>query len=348
MERVTHWIMMALGFVLVVVLADVVSIGLGLKYWMPRSNGRTLNAYVYQRQRVRTDVLFVGSSRILRAATPRVVETELREVLGRRVTAYNVGQLGTRLFANDLLLKDLLTTNPAPEVVVVEVSVGALAPNLVDVSDGLRYYASLTDILRSARWIRNPRCAAAAAGGAFRGFANIGLYGHHLLFAHGLARGLDRIRARRGGVYGEGAPPGGRLSQIRPELRRKKLAFVRLRRRSWENLSIRIGGAQERALLDICRRVRDTGARLVVINPPVSRELREEGYPKSLRTEYDRYLRTMARVRGFVYRNLDAEITDLTGEELLDFGHLNETGSRRVSRYIARRVLAPLLAETNR
>jgi len=334
------------GFLALIVLADLCSLSLGLKYWMPRRNGKTLNVFVYQQRHVAADVLFVGSSRMLRAATPQVVAAELDKALGRRCVVFNVGQLGTRLFANALLLRDILASNLAPDVVVVEVSVGALDPNHGDVADGLMYYSSLTDILRSVKWIRSPKCAASAAAGAFRGFANLVLYGHHILFPHGLARGLDRIFARGGGVYGPDAPDGGALRLLPPEKRREKLAFIRSQGRFWTRHPVRFGGAALASFDAIRREVANAGARLVVVNPPVTRTLREEGYPSSLRTAYERYLRQRASAEGFVYRNLDTEITDLTDDDFMDFGHVNAAGSRKVSRYLARRVLAPLLAES--
>ena len=343
MRRSHNWILRTIGFVLVILLVDAFSLQLGLKYWMPRRNGRTLNVYVYQRHRIQVDVLMVGSSRILRALTPSIVEDELSTALGRPVTAYSVGQLGTRVFANSLVLKDVLASNGVPRIVLFEVSVGALHANRGDVSDGLRYYASLGDLMRSSRWIRSPRCAVAATAGSFRSFSNLFLYGHHLLFPHGLSRGLERILQRKGGVYGAGEPTGGCLSDMTSAARQKKIKYLRLQRRSWEMRTGEIGGAAEQAFLRVCRQARESGAQLVIVNPPVTPLLREQGYPEPLRREYARYLTHAAATERFEYRDLDAEITNLTEDDFMDFGHVNAAGSRKVSAYTARAVLLPLL-----
>jgi hypothetical protein len=91
--------------------------------------------------------------------------------------------------------------------------------------------------------------------------------------------------------------------------------------------------------------VRESGTKLVVLNPPLTREFRERGYPKNLRREYPRYLTQAAGAEDFEYRDLDVEVTDLTEDDFLDFGHLNEVGSRKVSTYTAREVLLRLLKE---
>jgi hypothetical protein len=346
MRRSHNWILRIIGFVGVILLVNALSYQLGLKYWMPRANGRTLNVYVYQRHGIQTDVLIVGSSRILRALTPLVVEDELSGALGRPVTAYNVGQLGTRVIANSLVLKDVLASNAAPRIVVFEVSVGALHSNRGDLQDGLRYYASLGDLVGSSHWwITSPGCAAAAAAGSFRGFSNLFLYGHHLLFPHGLNRGLEKILKRKGGVYGAGEPPGGRLSEMTYAARQNKFRLLLSHRRFWETQTGEIGGVPEQAFLRVCRLVRESGAKLVVLNPPLTREFREQGYPEFLKREYARYLMQAAGTEGFEYRDLDAEVTDLTENDFLDFGHLNEAGSRKVSTYTAREVLLPILGE---
>jgi hypothetical protein len=344
MRRSHNWILRIIGFVGVILLVNALSYQLGLKYWMPRTNGRTLNVYVYQRHGIQTDVLSVGSSRILRALTPVGVEDELSGALGRPVTAYNVGPLGTRVIANSLVLKDVLASNAAPRIVVFEVSVGALHSNRRGLQDALKYYASLGDLAGStSRWITSPGCAAAAAAGSFRGFSNLFLYGHHLLFPHGLNRGLEEILQREGGVYGAGEPPGGRLSDMTLAARQKKINYVQSQRRSWETRTGEIGGAPKQAFLRICRLVRESDAKLIVVNPPVTREFREQGYPEFLKQEYARYLMQAAGTEGFEYRDLDAEVMDLTEDDFLDFGHLNEAGSRKVSTYTAREVLLPIL-----
>ena len=346
MRQSHKWIQRIIGFVVVILLVNALSLQLGLKYWMPRANGRTLNVYVYQQHGIQTDVLIGGSSRILRALTSLVVEDELSGALGRPVTAYNVGQLGTRVIANSLVLRDVLASNAAPRIVVFEVSVGALHSNRGDLQDGLRYYASLGDLVGSTHWwITSPGCAAASAAGVFRGFSNLFFYGHHLLFPHGLNRGLEKILKRGGGVYGAGEPPGGRLSDLTFAARQKKIRDLLSHRRFWETQTGEIGGAPEQAFLRVCRLVRESGAKLVVLNPPLTREFREQGYPEFLRRDYAQYLNQAAGAEDFEYRDLDAEVTDLTEDDFLDFGHLNEVGSRKVSTYTAREVLLPLLKE---
>ena len=346
MRQSHQWIQRIIGFVVLIVLVNALSLQLGLKYWMPRANGRTLNVYVYQRQEIQTDVLIVGSSRILRALTPSIVEDELSGALSRPFTAYNVGQLGTRVIANSLVMKDVLASNSAPRIVIFEVSVGALHSKRGDLQDGLRYYASLGDLVRSTRWwITSPGCGAAAAAGSFRGFSNLFLYGHHLLFPHGLNRGLEKILQREGGVYGAGEPPGGRLSDLTLAARQKKIRNLQSQKRFWETQTGEIGGPPEKAFRRVCRLVHESGAKLVVLNPPLTQEFREQVYPEFLRREYARYLTQAAGSEGFEYRDLDAEVTDLTEDDFLDFGHLNEVGSRKVSAYTAREVLLPLLEE---
>ena len=207
------------GFLALVTLVGGISQALGLKYWMPRSNNRSLNVYLYQREGIEPDVLIVGSSKILRGLVPAVIDAELTEELGREVSTYTVAQLGAGCFTNSIVLRDVLTSNRPPKVVVFEVSPGALNANHNKVADGLRYYASIPDLIQAAPWLTDGERLGGAASGCFRGFANLALFAHHLAFPHGLTDGLERLLLWRGRMYGTATDVPERLSSLSPNNR---------------------------------------------------------------------------------------------------------------------------------
>jgi hypothetical protein len=339
------WALRIVGFLLVIVMADLVATRLRLKYWLPRTNDRSLNVYLYQRDRVRPDVLFVGSSKTLRGIVPSIIEKELGAALGRPVSAFNVAQLGTSAFGNSLVLRDLVDSNGSPGVVVLELSPAALNANHGGIPDSLRYYCSSRDLLRSLGWLSSIQRLTAAAGGSFRGISNLALYLHHSIFPHGMIAGLETLVERRGREFPDPAGPDTSLSELPEESWRKLLQRLRRHHRPRLVDRYRIGGAPEAGFRAIRRLTGDRGIPLVVYNPPVTRAYRRAILPAAVRREFADYITSAAAADGFLYLDLDGGAPRLSQRDFIDLGHLNDDGATKLSRHMARSVLAPLMRD---
>jgi hypothetical protein len=333
------------GFLTVVAAVGGLSEALGLKYWMPRINDRSLNIYLYQREEIDPDVLIVGSSKILRGLIPTLLDAELTDGLGREVSTYTVGQLGAGCFESSMVLRDVVESNRPPKVVIFEVSPGALSADHHNLPDALRYYASIPDLIRATPWLTDGKRMRGAASGFFRGFANIALYAHHTAFPHGLTAGLERLLRWRGRIFGIPNQTPDRVSSLPPEQRRELAGGVALLARRLHMDRYRIGGPSEAGFHRCCRLARSLGIRLVVINPPVTDDYRRLMFSRAVTDEYLRFMMEAERTEGFEFFDLDRGNPELTDEDFLDLGHLNADGSQKFSRYMAREILLPIMAD---
>jgi hypothetical protein len=345
MQLSRPWALRIAGFLTVVAAVGGLSEILGLKYWMPRINDRSLNIYLYQKEKIEPDVLIFGTSKILRGLIPESVDSELSDGLGREVSTYTLGQMSASCFANALIMRDVLESNRPPKVVILEVSPGALSEHHYNVPDALRHYASIPDLIRATPWLCDRERMSGAASGYFRGFANIALYAHHTAFPHGLTAGLERLLMWRGRRYGITDDSPVRLSELSPK-RRKRMAgnVARLSQRLHLD-SYRIGGPPKAGFYRICRLARSLGIPLVVINPPVSDEYRRLTFSKAVADEYHRFMAEAERSEGFGFFDLDRGAPGLTDADFMDLGHLNSDGARKLSRYVARKILRPVMSD---
>jgi len=345
MQLSKPWALRIAGFLAVVTAVGGLSQAVGLKYWMPRINDRTLNIYLYQREKIEPDVLIVGSSKILSGLIPALIDTELTDGLGRRTTTYTVGQLTASFYTNSMVLRDVLASNHPPEVVIFEASPGALNANHNQLPDAFRYYASISDLIRATPWLTDGKRMSGAASGYFRGFANLALYAHHLAFPHGLTAGLERLLMWRGRIYGITTDFPDRLSSIPPQQRRRMIdRIARLSRNHYMD-RYRIGGAPEAGFYRSCHLARSFGISLVVINPPVTDDYRRLVFSDAVTDEYFRFMAEAERSEGFEFYDLDRGTPKLTEADFLDLGHLNSDGARTLSRYVAREILLPIMSD---
>jgi hypothetical protein len=348
MMKFSHsWALRIIGFLLVMVVTDIVSVRLGLKYLRPRANSRGLSVYLYQRQRSCADVLLFGSSKTLRGLVPTIIEDELGAALGRPVTAFNLAQRGTGAFGNSLIMRDALASNGNPAVVVLELSPAALNANHDNVPYALLHNCSLWDLARSIRWLNSPKRATAATRGAFRGISNLSLYGHHAIFPHGLEARLERLAERRGRRFADPVGADLRLSEFPRRKRREMLRHLRTNIRHRFMDRYRIGGPSERGFREICRLTHELGIRLVVFNPPVTKQYRRALCTEAERRSYARYISGAVATYDFEYHDLDGNALHLTEDDFVDFGHLNDFGATKLSRHMALSVLAPLMRENS-
>lgn len=344
MQLSKQWVLRIAGFLGTVTVVGGLSQAVGLKYWMPRSNNRSLNVYLYQREKIEADVLVVGSSKILRGLVPSLIDAELTDGLGRKVSTYTVGQLGAGCYTNSIVLRDVLASNRPPKVVIFEVTPGALNANHNNVPNALRYYASIPDLIRATPWLTDGERMSGAASGYFRGFANLALYGHHIAFPHGLTAGLERLLLWSGRMYGITSDPPERLSSLSPRQRKRMIHQTARLARVLRMDRYRIGGAPEAGFDHSCRLARSVGFRLVVINPPVTDDYRRLVFPDAVTNEYSQFMREAERSEAFDFYDLDRGIPRLTDADFLDLGHLNSDGARKLSRYVATDILLPMMS----
>lgn len=343
MRQSIPWTLRIVGFLAVIAIVGGLSQAVGLKYWMPRINDRSLNVYLYQRENIAPDVLIVGSSKALRGLIPAVIDGELAAHLGRRVTSFSVAQLNASCFASSMVLRDVLASNASPKIIIYEASPGALNANSENIPDALRYYASFPDVIRSAPWLTSGDRMNAAVTGCFRGFANLAFYAHHRAFPHGLTAGLEKLLRRQGRMYGTTASSNVRLSELSLEHRRGIIHGIRSRFWVRHMDSFRIGGAAEAGFHRSCRLAEAHGIPLIVFNPPVTDVYRQLIFSDAISEEYHQFMTRVEQTEGLDFHDLDSGVIPLTEDDFMDFGHLNNDGARKLSTFVATEILAPIL-----
>ena len=339
-----RWAQRLAGFICMVVLANPIALQLGIKYCLPYTEDRTLNVYVYQHDKMRPDILMLGSSKIIRATIPSVMEPILSDAMDRRVTVFCLGQAGISAYANSLVLRDVVASNGGPRLVVLEASPGALNENHENVPRALRSYCSFHDLLAALPYLQNLDLVEAAGAGAFRGLSNFAQYGWSCCFPGQLRRRMEAIRFMKGGAFRRPLPVRPwRLSSFPPARKEKELDRIRNGvRHSFLN-QFRIGGTPEAGFREMCRLAKEKNIKLIVISPPVTKAYRETVFHPEEYEQFTEFMREMIENGGIEFYDLNDGALRLGLDDYFDYGHVNSAGAGKVSRYLARMVLAPAL-----
>jgi len=339
------WLLRFCGFLGLVLLTVSAAHWLGLGYWQPFINNQALKIYLYQRDRITPDILFLGTSKTNRAVIPTLVEAELGGAGKETVTAFCLGQRGISAHTQAIVLRDVLETNGSPRLVVLEVTPGALNANHSGFRDVLRFYASPGDLARAVPRLRTAAEWRAAGRGAFRGMTSLNLYAWCRLLRGGQERQLASMGRLKGGRYGA-VPPGDmqRLSDMPAEEREALFRSMRDRGRRLFMRDYKIGGLAAKGLEEITCLASRRGIGLALFNPPVTPEYRRAIYRPDEYERYMVYLEQLVRREGIPFLDLDDGQLCLTAADFHDFGHLNVAGARKASRRLARDLVGPALS----
>jgi hypothetical protein len=338
MTSTRTWLLRIVGFLLVIVLSDAASRWLRISYWTPFASDRALAIHVYQRQRVSADILFLGTSKINTAVIPAVIESELSEKLGRPVTAFCLGQPGTSAFTSWQVLRDVVASNGAPAVVVLELSPGSLNANHGHIPRDLSSYCSLGDLIEATPWIDSWERLVAASSGAFRGLTTCALSASRVFYRGSVEPRLEGFTRKHGAQFGPRRWQQRRLTDLTDEQQQQAVRDAVAWGRHEYMDRYEIGGAPEAAFRSICRLTHDRGIRLVVLDPPVA-----DRYRRRI-AEFQSYLGHAAQTCAFESVELDPASLGLSDADFRDLTHLNWDGAATVSRHLARTVLLRLLA----
>jgi hypothetical protein len=344
MTSTRTWLLRIVGFLLVIVLSDAASRWLRISYWTPFTNDRALAIYVYQRQRVAADIVFLGTSKINTAVIPAIIEGELSKSLGRPVTAFCLGQPGTSAFTSWQVLRDVVASNGSPAVVVLELSPASLNANHGHIPRDLSSYCSLLDLVEAAPWINSSERLVAASGGAFRGFTTCTLSATRGFYWDSVRPRVEVFARKRGAQFGPRRRQQQRLSGLTEEQQRQLMRDALPWGRHEYMDRYEIAGAPEAAFRSICRFTRDRGIRLVVLDPPVAERYRRRIATPDEYREFQSYLDHAAQTCSFERIELDPASLGLTDADFLNLTHLNWDGAATLSLHLAREVLPGLLA----
>ncbi len=325
-----RWLLRCGGFLGLVLLAQFAARWLGLGYWQPFINNQALKIYVYQRDGLVPDVLFLGTSKVNRAVIPAVVQAE-------PATAFCLGQRGVSAETQAIVLRDVLESNRGPELVVLEVTPGMLNANHGGFPDVLRHYASTGDLVRALPRLRTAARWLAAGQGLFRGMTSLYLRSWCVLFRGGQEGQLASIRRLRGAHYGPALPEELQsLEGMEAEERLDLLQGMRSRGRSMFMPQYEIGGAAAEGLEEIIRLTRNRGIDLALFNPPVTPVYRRALYRPEEYARFLEYVQRIALREGIPFLDLDDGRPGLTDADFYDYGHLNAAGAMKASRCLAR------------
>lgn len=341
-----QWLMRLVGFVAVLVVADLTAGLLRTTYWTPFENPSALRIFVYQHEMPRADILFVGTSRIRAAVMPTMIETALSSALGRDVSSYCLGQDGGTAYTSWLVLDDAVAAHGLPELIVLEVSPGSLNANNRNVARDLRYYSSIGEILGAARWINSSERLTAAAGGCLRGPSSLLLFGLRGLYSKEFESDLNKYRRRKGAQFADEIPSHfPRLSDLDASQRRIQLTGRLTSARQQYMDHYAVGGAPEAGLRAIIVFAGTHGIPVVLLDPPMVREYREAVSTPEDVAQYREALDRVLRDPRASVVEADLSNLELTEEDFLNLTHLNPYGASKASRFLAESVLVPFMAE---
>jgi len=346
MNSTRRWLLRIVGLLAVLVVADISAGVLRITYWTPFENHHALRIFAYQHEMPRADILFLGTSRIRTAVMPAVIEKALSSRLGRDVSTYCLGQDSSTAYTSWLVLDDAVAAHGPPEMIVLEVFPASLNSNHHHVARDLRYYSSISEIVRAARWIDSRDRLSAAAGGSFRGFSSLVLYGSRWLYARDFESDLARHRRRKGAQFPRTITrQHRRLSDLDANQRHALLDDAVPYARKHYMGHFEVGGAPEagfRAIIDLAR---TRGIPLVLVDPPVIPDYREAVCSPEENAEYRETLDRALRDPRPSLVEADLSGLELTEDDFLDLTHLNPWGASKFSRYVAREILLPVMRD---
>jgi len=338
------WLFRIVGFLGVLVVADVTSGTLLLRYWTPFENPHGLRIFAYQHEMPRADVLILGTSKIRTAIMPDLIDETLSAGLRKPVSSYCLGQNASNAFTSWLVLKDAVAAHGPPEMIVLELSPGSLNANNRDVARDLRYYSSIAEIVTATRWIDSRDRLFAAAGGWFQGASSLALYGSRWLYRQDFENDLGRYRDRKGAQYPATASRRRRrLSDLGEERRRALLDEAVPYARDQFLAQYEAGGAPNAGFQAIVEFTGTRGIPLVLVDPPVRPEYRLAVIEPDEMLEFRRTIEHALLDPRSQVVEADLSGLELTADDFHDLTHLHPDGARKLSRHLAEEILLPLL-----
>ena len=317
----------------IVVAADGLASALRVEYWRPDERFWRVNVYAYQRARLASDVLVVGSSRILFGVSAVRLERELAAAPGSP-SVYNLGQAFGNALKNVVILRDVLRSNGCPQIVLLEVS-----PSLVN--GGLEQrrfiaeFATLADLPLLAPELRSKAQLDAYLTSLLAG--PVALY-YHWTDPPTPAM-VEGALERQGSRWGERPPQ--RLKRLGDELVRQRGDQARQALLERFLADFTISGVPARALDEIAGMVEGCGTRLLLVRLPSLVPSAHE--IEAIDRSFQDYVSDFSRRTGIPYYDVRAADVGLRPEHFHDFSHLNHAGAERLSRYLAREILLPEL-----
>jgi len=103
----------------------------------------------------------------------KTVETELEKLSGKNFSVFNLGQVGTHIYTNYIILRDIIRFDKIPRVAFIEVSIAGMNSNSIQKELALKYYCSQSDILRMVPHTNNIDEIYASLFGLFRNLENV-------------------------------------------------------------------------------------------------------------------------------------------------------------------------------
>lgn len=290
------------------------------------------------------DVVFMGDSRALSGFAPAVADAELSQALGRPVTTFNLSMTGARLNLAYLALKNMISDDRKPAVVVLGLSEFAFFPLPMDDRTLTERFPLASTILR---WDDAEFAEPGVAGrGRFVLRNLLPLYRDGPLLrralsvafnpadpAHKWYSGPTRWEWSRDGSY---IPGSGVRNPTVDDARNtfyNALQQFTVSTESIDTLERFLELAEERRI------------RVVVVNMPVSDVHKGWWRSPAAMAEYRERAREVTARHGTSYLDAyDSLERQIPQEYFWDPSHLNLDGATVLTRRVSRQHLAPLLA----
>jgi hypothetical protein len=326
-----------------------------LRFYQPAADASVRALEDFRAQRPRVDVVVIGSSRVRRAVTTRVLEETAGSLIGRPVSAYNLGLQAGTMPAFYILVRDLLAEPRAPHLILLCLGTRSMNSNSPRYPRTLRHLAAPTDLLGplGPRITRGNELLAVPVA-LLRAPATLIQLARELTSPGPLE---PELRARRGAMYEPSQPPvhlpvsdadlttwltPTKISRQRDALeeltgKRAKLAHERLL------MDYQVEGHAQWALEQTIALAGVRHIDLVVVNLPVTARFAELAYRRGEYQTYRAAVSALCAGRGIPF--VDAAVPSVRPHHLLfaDGDHLSALGADGFTRWLAEQIVAPRL-----
>lgn len=310
---------------------------LGLKYWQPIIRKPVVRVFAYQNVGVPADVVFFGSSRSQSALWPTKTEDELRSSTGTEISTFSLAQPGVNLLAAEWIFNDVISSDDPPTLVLLEVTPSSVNANREFYWD-MEWYGSTSDLATVALHLRSTGRILSATRGMLRGWSSVASWILHAPSSQEAQNTIHRILENRG----RGETTSHSLLDLTPERRARNLVAQRQSQRTNVLKNYSVGGVPVTALNKIIDRCERIGCRVAMYNPPVHESFLDL-FHDGVSDEFGDFLSGIRERHGIHFYDFSTEESlvrlGLSDADFRDFSHLNEAGSEKFSRALARDVL---------
>ncbi|MEQ8764501.1 MAG: SGNH/GDSL hydrolase family protein [Planctomycetota bacterium] len=142
-----HVIRLVIGIALWLAVSQAIVESFDLRFFQPQAEPTMRKVEVFREQAPTFDVIFLGSSRTRRALVPQTFEEEVAPLIGRELTAFNLGVNATMMPSYTIIARNLLHGDHRPSMLVLGLGARSFNSNSPRYDHTIRHLCGPLDLL---------------------------------------------------------------------------------------------------------------------------------------------------------------------------------------------------------